>query len=148
MQSASSFFDSAPVQAVQFGQDLNLQQQELEELKRKLADLQSVNSELEIKLSDSQASQSEVEQLKTALEEQKSIIEQWNTWAADKTAEINQLIVDKEELQRANTVQDMELQESKSKIEELTEAAKETVYDSNEDKAKEWQDKIDHLEMG
>ena len=145
LQPASSFFDSAPVQAVQFGQDLNLQQ-ELEELKQKLADLQSVNSELEIKLNNSQASQSEIEQLKTALEEQKSIIEQWNTWAADKTAEINQLMADKEELQRANTVQDMELQESKSKIEELTEAAKQTVYDTNEDKAKEWQDKIDHLE--
>ena len=145
LQPASSFFDSAPVQAVQFGQDLNLQQ-ELEELKQKLADLQSVNSELEIKLNNSQASQSEIEQLKTALDEQKSIIEQWNTWAADKTAEINQLMADKEELQRANTVQDMELQESKSKIEELTEAAKQTVYDTNEDKAKEWQDKIDHLE--
>ena len=145
LQPASSFFDSAPVQAVQFGQDLNLQQ-ELEELKQKLADLQSVNSALEIKLNNSQASQSEIEQLKTALEEQKSIIEQWNTWAADKTAEINQLMADKEELQRANTVQDMELQESKSKIEELTEAAKQIVYDTNEDKAKEWQDKIDHLE--
>ena len=145
LQPASSFFDSAPVQAVQFGQDLNLQQ-ELEELKQKLADLQSVNSELEIKLNNSQASQSEIEQLKTALEEQKSIIEQWNTWAADKTAEINQLNAAKEELQNANTVQDMELQESKSKIEELTEAAKQTVYDTNEDKAKEWQDKIDHLE--
>lgn len=145
LQPASSFFDSAPVQAVQFGQDLNLQQ-ELEELKQKLADLQSVNSELEIKLNNSQASQSEIEQLKTALDEQKSIIEQWNTWAADKTAEINQLMADKEELQRANTVQDMELQESKSKIEELTEAAKQTVYDTNEDKAKELQDKIDHLE--
>ena len=145
LQPASSFFDSAPVQAVQFGQDLNLQQ-ELEELKQKLADLQSVNSELEIKLNNSQASQSEIEQLKTALDEQKSIIEQWNTWAADKTAEINQLMADKEELQRANTVQDMELQESKSKIEELTEAAKQIVYDTNEDKAKELQDKIDHLE--
>ena len=145
LQPASSFFDSAPVQAVQFGQDLNLQQ-ELEELKQKLADLQSVNSELEIKLNNSQASQSEIEQLKTALEEQKSIIEQWNTWAADKTAEINQLNAAKEELQNANTVQDMELQESKSKIEELTEAAKQIVYDTNEDKAKELQDKIDHLE--
>ena len=145
LQPASSFFDSAPVQAVQFGQDLNLQQ-ELEELKQKLADLQSVNSALEIKLNNSQASQSEIEQLKTALEEQKSIIEQWNTWAADKTAEINQLNAAKEELQNANTVQDMELQESKSKIEELTEAAKQIVYDTNEDKAKELQDKIDHLE--
>lgn len=145
LQPASSFFDSAPVQAVQFGQDLNLQQ-ELEELKQKLADLQSVNSALEIKLNNSQASQSEIEQLKTALEEQKSIIEQWNTWAADKTAEINQLNAAKKELQNANTVQDMELQESKSKIEELTEAAKQIVYDTNEDKAKELQDKIDHLE--
>ena len=136
---ASSFFDSAPAQPVQFGaQDL---QQELEELKVKVATLQSLNSELEMKLSNSQALPSEIEQLKAAIEEQKSMLEQWNTWAAEKTEEINQLNADKEDLQKINSIQDTQLQESKSKIEQLTEATEEPMND-----LKDLQDKIERLE--
>ena len=121
LQPASSFFDSPSpiVQASPVVQaDTN---QELDDLKQKVEQLEKLNSELEVKLmsqtdeTDKIALQTEIDQLKVALDEQKSVLEQWNTWATGKSNEIGNLVFEKEELQKSNESLTKEIQELQNK---------------------------------
>ena len=76
-----------------------------------------LKSDLENTKEDTNA-KTEIEVLKAELDEQKSVIEQWNTWATEKTQEINQLKSDNEELQKSLDVVETQLKDSKTKLEQ------------------------------
>ena len=73
-------------------------------------DLENLKTELE---NTTPTENPELDQLKSDLEEQKIALEQWNTWANEKTEEINVLSADKIELQTAMENLQKELEESK-----------------------------------